>query len=259
MIITSFKTNDQLIYNFWGIATPLHWENYVQAWQTIKHYVFNSMLISFCSVVGVVMVASPSAYAFARHKFPGDGFLFYAIISLLMIPAVLTLISSFMWIKQFPLVGGNDWLGQGGKGFLDSRLALILPYIASGQVFAMFILRGFMAALPEELFEAARIDGASELRMFLNVALPLSKPIIGTVAIMNLLYVWNDFVWPLLVLSDDAKKTLPIGLAFLHGSFSTSYGPLMAGYSIACIPLLLLFLFTMKYFVQGLTSGALKA
>jgi ABC-type glycerol-3-phosphate transport system permease component len=123
----------------------------------------------------------------------------------------------------------------------------------------MFILRGFIAQLPNELFEAARMDGAGEFKTFLNIVVPLSKPIIGTVAIMNLLYVWNDFVWPLIVLSDDAKKTLPIGLAFFNGAYSTSYGPLMAGYVIACIPLLVLFFFAMKYFIEGLTSGALKA
>ncbi|MGB9587840.1 MAG: carbohydrate ABC transporter permease, partial [Armatimonadota bacterium] len=153
--------------------------------------------------------------------------------------------SSFMWIKDLHL--------------MNTRLALILPYIAGGQVFAIFILRSFMASIPEELFEAARMDGASEFRMFWNIAIPLSMRILGTVAIMNLLGVWNDYIWPLIVISDEAKRTLTIGLAFFRGTYYVNYGTLMAGYVIACLPLLVLFFIAMRYFVEGLTSGALKA
>ena len=259
MFITSLKDTDQFIANFWGLSLPLHWENYRIAWEAIGKYVLNSVIVSACSVVGVLIVSSVAGYAFARHKFPGSTFLFYCLLSLMMVPSVLTLISSFMWMKQFPLVGGNNWLGQGGTGFLNTHLALILPYISGGQVFAIFILRSFIAALPEELFEAARIDGASEMQSFWSIVIPLSKPILGTVAIMTLIGTWNDYVWPLLVLQDDSLKTLAIGLASFRGEYVTSYGPLMAGYTLACIPLLVLFLFTMKYFVEGLTAGALKA
>ena len=259
LVITSFKSNDQFMHSFWGMTTPLHMENYLQAWNAMSKYIMNSVIISVISVTGVVTVASLTAYAFARHKFPGSTFFFYAIISLMMIPGVLTLISSFMWMKEFPLMGGNDWHGVGGKGLLNSHLALILPYISGGQVFTIFILRSFIAGLPEDLFEAARIDGATEFRMYRSIVLPLCKPIIGTVAIMTLLSVWNDYVWPLIVLNDDAKKTLTIGLRIFQGTFFTDYGVLMAGYVIACLPLLVLFFFAMKYFVEGLTSGAIKA
>lgn len=259
MIITSFKSTDQFTHQFWGIATPLHWEYYVQAWNAIKQYILNSVFVSTTSVVGVAIVSSLSAYAFARRRFPGSGLFFYAVIALMMIPGVLTLISSFMWMKGFPFAGGNNWRGEGGSGLVNSHLALILPYIAGGQVFAMFVLRGFIAELPEELFEAARMDGAGELRMFWSIVVPLSKPIIGTMAIMTLLGVWNDFVWPLIILSDDAKRTLTIGLAYFQGQYGTNYGPLMAGYIIASIPLLVLVFLTMRYFIEGLTSGALKA
>ncbi len=259
MLITSLKTNEQFYQQFWGIAKPLQWANYIQAWDGIRSYVLNSFIVSVVSVVGVLVVGSLSAYAFARYKFPGSTVIFYMVISLMMIPGVLTLISSFMWMKQFPLAGGNDWLGRGGIGLLNSHLALILPYISGGQVFTIFVLRSFIAGIPEDLFEAARIDGASDWQTFRKLVLPLSTPILGTMAIMNLLAVWNDYVWPLIVLSDDAKRTLTIGLAFFQGMHATTYGPLMAGYTLACLPLLLLFLFTMKYFVEGLTSGALKA
>jgi ABC-type glycerol-3-phosphate transport system permease component len=259
MVVTSLKTNDQFFHGFWNLPRPMHWENYRLAWNSIQPYVLNSLRISVISVLGMLVVSSFSAYAFARHRFPGSGLLFYAIIALLMVPGVLTLISSFMWMKQFPLAGGNDWLGRGGQGLLNSHMALILPYIAGGQVFAILVLRNSIAGLPEELFEAARLDGAGELRVFWSVVVPLCRPILGTVAIMNLIAVWNDYVWPLIVLSDDAKRTLTVGLAFFQGQHGTTYGPLMAGYVLACLPLLALFLVAMRYFIEGLTSGALKS
>jgi ABC-type glycerol-3-phosphate transport system permease component len=273
MIVTSLKDNPQFYARFWGILpfrtgipwleplemTGLHWENYLDAWKAIRHYVLNSFIVTSASVVGVLAVASLAAYAFARHKFPGSGILFYAILSLMMIPGVLTLISSYMWMKQFPVAGGNNWLGLGGKGFINSYWVLILPYVAGGQVFAIFILRTFFGGLPEELFEAARIDGAGEFQQFRHIAIPLSKPILGTIAIMNILGTWNDYIWPSITLLDDEKRTLVLGLLYFQGQHSTTYGPLLAGYTLASLPLLVLFLFTMRYFIEGLTSGAFKA
>jgi ABC-type glycerol-3-phosphate transport system permease component len=259
LVQTSLKDNDQFYHDFWGFRPPYHWGNYASAWEAIYRYIGNSVVVTVLTVLGTLLVASLSAYAFARHRFPGKHGLFYALLSLMMVPGVLTLISSFMWMKQFPLVGGNNVWGEGGSGLLDSHLGLVLPYVAGGQVFAIFILRSFMEALPEELFEAARLDGASEWRLFGRIALPLCKPVLGTVAVMTTLSTWNDYVWPLIVLSDDSRKTLSIGLAFFRGAYNTTYGPLFAGYVIASLPLLVLFLLTMRAFIAGLTSGALKA
>lgn len=258
LIQTSLKDNPQFFHDFWGLPSPPHWENYTQAWEAIRNYIANTVFVTVATVAGTLTVASLSAYTFARHRFPGREVLFYAILSLMMVPGVLTLISSFMWMKRFPLVGGNDLFGEGGNGMLDSHLALILPGIAGGQVFAIFILRSFIGSLPEELFEAARMDGASEWLLFSRIAMPLSKPILGTVAIMGALGTWNDYVWPYIVLPDDTKKTLSVGLAFFRGAYATTYGPLMAGYVLASLPLLILFLLMMRTFISGLTSGALK-
>lgn len=259
LIQTSLKDNPQFYHHFWGLPGPLRWDNYAQAWGAINTYVINTVVVTVASVIGTVGLASFSAYAFARHRFPGREQLFYSIIALLMVPGVLTLISSFMWMKQFPLAGGNDLWGRNGNGLLNSHLALVLPYIAGGQAFSIFVLRGFIAALPEELFEAARLDGASDGVLFRRLAIPLSKPILGTIAIMVALSAWNDYVWPLIVLSDDSQRTLSIGLTFFRGTYFTTYGPLMAGYVLASLPLLVLFLLTMRTFIAGLTSGALKA
>jgi ABC-type glycerol-3-phosphate transport system permease component len=259
LVQTSLKDNPQFYHDFWGLPNPLRWGNYQQAWGAINTYIVNTVIVTVTSVIGTVGLASLSAYAFARHRFPGREPLFYSIIALMMIPGVLTLISQFMWMKQFPLAGGNNLWGQNGNGLLNNHLALVLPYIAGGQAFSIFVLRSFIAALPEELFEAARLDGASDWVMFRRLAMPLSMPIVGTIAIMVAMGAWNDYVWPLIVLSDDSRRTLSIGLTFFRGTYQTTYGPLMAGYVLASLPLLVLFLLTMRTFIAGLTSGALKA
>jgi len=130
--------------------------------------------------------------------------------------------------------------------------------VASGQVFGIFLLKGFFENLPEELFEAARVDGADNLRSFFYIGLPLSKPIVGTLVVMNVLSTWNNIIWPRVVLSDDALFPLTVGLMQFRQLFYTVWGPLMAGYVIASIPLIVLFALASRLFVQGLTSGALK-
>lgn len=245
-VITSFKSSPQFTHNFWGITYPLHLSNYKDAWSRIRRYVLNSIIVTIASVVGVLTIASISAFIFARFKFPGREFLFLCILSLLMIPGILTLVPAFLLVKSL--------------GLLNTRWALILPYISGGQIFAMFILRSFLASLPEELFEATRVDGASTIQSFIYLAIPLSKPILVTIAIMNILGTWNDYVWPLVTLPDGKLWTITVGIV----SFSNQYlglemwGPMFAGYVIASIPLIVLFFFTMRYFIAGLASGALK-
>jgi ABC-type glycerol-3-phosphate transport system permease component len=244
LLFTSFKDLSQFYHHFWTPTLPLRWENYYNAWLAIRHYIFNSLIVTSTSVVGVCTVASMSAFAFARYKFPFRELLFYMLLILIMIPGTLTLVPSFILVRDL--------------GLLNTRWALILPYISGGQIFAIFILRTFFSSLPEELFEAARIDGATIWQSYSLIALPLSRAILGVVAIMNVLNTWNDYIWPSVVISEDSLRTLTVGLAYFQGQYQTQYGPQMAGYVIASIPLLILFFTTMKEFIAGLTSGALK-
>ncbi len=139
-----------------------------------------------------------------------------------------------------------------------THLVLILPYIAGGQVFAIFIMRSFFQSMPEEMFEAARMDGANELQTFLRIGLPLSQSILGVVAVMHILSTWNDLIWPIVTLSSQNLMTLTIGLYAFRTAWYSIWGPLMAGYVLASIPLVILFAFTSKLFVEGLSSGAIK-
>jgi multiple sugar transport system permease protein/raffinose/stachyose/melibiose transport system permease protein len=200
-------------------------------------------------VAGVVAFSALAAYAFARLRFLGKEILYYMMIALMMLPGILTMVPQFVLVKNF--------------GLLDSLWALILPYIsggvASGGVaFAIFVLRSFFTSLPDELFQAARIDGASELQVFWRLGVPLIRPALATVAILQTLGTWNDYIWPSATLYTNAFFTLPIGLVAFQGNHLTDWGPLMAGYTIASLPLVVLFAFTTRTFIDGLVQGGLK-
>ena len=244
MFVVSFKTLPQFYQNVLSLDFPLHFANYSVAYKIVSKYILNSIIVAVATVGGVVFVSSLSAYAFSRYKFYGQKFLFFIIISLLMVPSILTMVPAFVLVKNL--------------GLINSFWGIILPGIAGLQVFAIYLLRNFMASLPEELFEAARMDGAGIWRCYWHIALPLSKPALSVVVISSLLNNWNDFVWPLLVISDDSYRTIPIGLAFFRTQYQTDYGPLMAGYVISILPLLIAFIFISRELVRGLNEGAVK-
>lgn len=246
MIVTSFKNNAQISTQFWALfPRPIQTANYVRAWDNIKWAFPNSFLITTVTCLGVLTLGCLSGYVFARHRFRGKEILYYMIISLMMVPGILTLVPGYMLVSRL--------------GIVNTYWGVILPYLAGGQIFAIFLFRGYFASLPEELFEAARLDGAGELRVLWSLAVPLSKPMVGTVAILNVLGSWNDIIWPLLVLSIKDMRTLTVALLYFERGYRVEEGPLMAGNVLASIPIMILFLFTMRLFIQGITSGGIKA
>lgn len=244
MLITSVKTTSQMRHFFWSPTLPFYFQNYSVAFWQLQKYFINTVIVAGTAVPGILLLSSLAAFAFARYAFPGRTVLFYAVISLLMVPSVLTLVPAFVWIKQL--------------GLLNTYGALIFPYIAGGQVFAIYLLRSFFATIPNDLFDSAYVDGANIFQVYWNIALPLTKPMLSVVAILNTLHIWNDYIWPLVTLQDDAMRTITIGLRYFQGQYHTNYGPLFAGYILASLPLLILFLIAMRPFVSGLTSGAIK-
>jgi len=246
MLTMSFRNNGQIYSNFWGVPDPWLVSNYTTGFTSIIRYALNSVIYSLISVVLVVILSSLSGYVFARHRFPGKEVLFLLILGLLMIPGVLTLIPSFVLVHQL--------------GLWNTPLALILPWTAGGQVLGIFLCRSFIAGLPPELFEAGRMDGAGEFTLWYKVAVPLSWPILMTLAILSMVGNYNDFIWPLLVISDQNLQVVSVGLTQFTSSHGvTDFGPQMAAYVVASVPLLIVLMFGMKYFIQGITSGAIKA
>lgn len=246
MVFLSLKDNGQIYGRFWGLPNPVRWENYPSGYQVMVGYITNSLTYSTLSVTGVVFLASLSGYVFARHRFPFKDAIYLAILALLMIPGVLTLIPSFVLVQQL--------------GLLNTPWALIMPWTAGGQVFGILLCRTFFANLPQELFDSGKIDGATEFQLYYKIAVPLSWPIIVTVAIMHLVATYNDFIWPLLTITNSSMQVVSVGLTQFTSEFGiTDWGPRMAAYTVATIPLLLLFMFGMRYYIRGITSGAVKA
>jgi ABC-type glycerol-3-phosphate transport system permease component len=241
MFLTSFKSNEQFYENFWGISLPLNLENYVVAWDQVSPYLSTSIIVAAASTAGTIVLGSTSAYIIARYRFLGRNVLFGFVAVLMMLPNIASIIPLFVLVKNM--------------GLLNTYWVLIIPQVASGLVLAIILMKTFFEGVPQELFDAAKLDGASGVRLFTSIMLPLSYPIIGTVALMTVISVWNEFFWPLLTISQDALRTVPVGLAFFQGQNSTEWGPLFAGYAISSLPLLLLFTFLSKWFLAGLQGG----
>ncbi len=245
MVFLSLKDNGQIYGRFWSLPDPIRWGNYRDGWFTMRRYIFNSLVYSLASVVGVVFLSSLSGYVFARHRFPGKELIYVVILALLMVPGILTLIPTFVLVRQL--------------GLINTPWALILPWTAGGQIFGILLCRSFFATLPQDLFDAAKVDGASEFEQYFRIAMPLSWPIMVTLAIMHLVGSYNDFIWPLLAISDQNIQVVTVGLTQFRNEFGTiNWGPRMAAYAVSSLPLVILFAFGMKFYVRGLTSGAVK-
>ena len=191
-----------------------------------------------------------AGYAFARLDFPLKGPLFALVLIVMMVPWPVTIIPSYILIAKFPLFGGNDLFGQGGKGMIDSYWSLILP-AATGS-FGIFLFRQFFRTLPKEMDDAARIDGASELTILWRIVAPLSGPAIATMTIFQFQAVWNNFLWPFLVINDSRKLMLQVGLYQMTNPYHQLPYVQMAGTLIATIPVVVIFFVGQKWFVRGI-------
>lgn len=233
-------------------------ENYTTAFfdADLARALLNSGIVGLVTVATNCLFAVLAGYAFAMLPFPGNRAVFYTLISTAAIPISVTLIPLFLMARGIPLVGGNDILGQGGSGLLDTLAGVILPYIVMPM--NIFLARQFFTSAPLELGEAARMDGAGELRIFISVYLPLARPLIAVVAIFSFTGVWDDFLWPLVVTSSQEVQTVQLALARFLGSGNVQYGPLMAGTVIATVPVLIVFLFNQRSFISGLSDGSVK-
>jgi ABC-type glycerol-3-phosphate transport system permease component len=243
-IIISFKSVPQFNHQPFLPTFPLHFRNYVVAYQATYLYILNSVYVSAVAVVLTLVVACASAYAFARFDFPLKQPLYMTFIGLLMIPPLLSLVTRFIMVRNL--------------GLINTHWSLIAPFISGGQVFMIFVAKTFFESLPEDLFESARLDGAREMRILWSIALPMSRPIIWTLAVLNIQGNWNNILWPLITLSDRTKFPVSVGLLYFQGQYVADRGPMMAGYIIASVPMIILFTFASRQFVEGMSSGALK-
>ncbi|RLD13250.1 carbohydrate ABC transporter permease [candidate division KSB1 bacterium] len=247
ILSTSLKGSEQIfsIPPVW-IPKVLHWENYSKVFEAMPFLIYlkNSVFISVLTIIGVVFSSSLVAYAFGCLQWPGRDVLFVFVLATMMLPMQVTMIPLFVLFKQL--------------GWLNTYKPLIVPSFFGGGAFNIFLLRQFFLGIPRDLLDAARIDGSSEFRIYWSVVLPLSRPALATVAILTFMLSWNDFLGPLIYLSDKLKSTLALGLAMFVGQHQTEWGVLMAASVLMMLPMVLIFFFFQKYFIKGFTMSGLK-
>ena len=249
MIATSLKEPGEVFayqkawWRDW-IPTSLVWRNYVKAWHVVPfaRFYLNSIVVVVLTTAGQVATSALSAYAFARLRFPGRDKIFFAYLATMMIPGAVTMIPVFILLKYL--------------GWIDTYKALILPGIFTA--YGTFMLRQFFLTLPKDLEDAAKIDGCGYFGIFWKILLPLSKPALATLTTFTFMGTWMNFMWPLVVINSHEKFTLPVGLAYFQSLHHTDWTLLMAGSLMMILPILLLFVFNQRYFVEGIKLSGIK-
>lgn len=241
LVSTSLKAGPQtFVMPPQWIPDPIVWQNYPNAFRAVPfhRYFWNTIQIVIFATLGTLITASMAAFAFARLRFPARGFLFSLVLATMMLPGIVTLIPTFIVFRYL--------------GWINTFLPLIVPSWFGGGAFNIFLIRQFFMTLPYDLDEAARIDGASNFRIYWNILLPLSKPAMATVAVFSFIHHWNDFFLPLVYLQDTRKWTMAIGLQGFKDLYSTSWNLMMAASTAMVLPLLILFFLAQRYFVSGI-------
>lgn len=247
MISTSLKVDGQEISMppQW-IPDPVVWSNYVRAMTAspMLWYLRNTLIVTVTATIFGVLTASLAGFAFARLRFPGRNILFSLCLSTLMLPGIVTLIPEFLLFRQI--------------GWLNTFLPLIVPWSLGGHALGIFLFRQYALTIPTDFDEAARVDGAGALRIWWSIIVPLSGPVLATMAILAFIHHWNDFLRPLVFLQERDLRTLAIGLRLFRGEFLVQWNLLMAASTLMLLPVLALFFAAQRYFVQGIVMSGLK-
>ena len=242
-LVNSFKSVKDYQASMWLPSLPLRFFNYKESWKRLAPYFWNTMIVTVVGVSGMLLISSMASYAFGKIRFKGSGFCLWVVLSLMMLPGVMTLVPSVMVYRTLHL---NDTIW-----------ALIFPIWTNGCLMSTFLLTTFFRSLPKEIFEAAEVDGAGELTQYFKIALPLSMPMVGTCTIIQIVSIWNDYLWPMTIQSDEKLYTLPAGILFNYQNYENT-PEMYSAYVIAALPLLFIFIFLNKYYVKGLLDSAIK-
>ncbi|PJE29879.1 carbohydrate ABC transporter membrane protein 2, CUT1 family [Pseudooceanicola antarcticus] len=246
MIMSGFKSNIEIFQQPFAIPDFTNVANFVSmATETeFLRYLMNSFVVTGASIFLLLTLGTMAAYAIARYEFWGSSFLLLFFMAGLMVPLKLAIIPLFILFRDM--------------GILNTHWALIAVYTAMGLPSTVFIMTGFIRTLPRELEDAARMDGASEARIMFSVMIPLCRPAMVIAGIYNLVPIWNDFFFPLVFIQNDALKTLPQGMTSFIGEYSTDWGVMFAGLTLAAAPITLVYIILSKQFINGMTAGAVK-
>ena len=245
MVSSSVKTtaNMFVVPPQW-IPNPINWRAYGEAWraQDFTRYILNSTLVSVAITAGNLLLASLAGYSLCKFRYFGRGALFLLILSTMMLPLEVTMVPLFLIVKTL------DWP--------NTYAGLIVPFLVEG--FGVFLMRQYLQSIPNELIEAARIDGASELRIYAQIVMPLCKPALAALGVFTFREAWDMYIWPLIIVTKDSLRTLPLGISLFMSSFGTAWDQLMAVAAIGTLPMILLFFFLQRSFIQGIAVTGLK-
>lgn len=243
-VLSSFKARGDIMST--GFL-PRRWvfENYAVLLSETSYlrWLLNSIVVSVSAMLLGMAVCSLAGFAFAKYEFFGRGFLFWIVIAAMSIPPFTTVIPLFGWMAKL--------------GLINTYPVLVLPFAANA--FGLFMMRQYFSSLPDELLQAARIDGCSELRLFWSIMLPLARPALGTVGILIFIASWNSFIWPLVMMRSEDMFTLPVGIAGLNSEQSPEYGKIMAAAVLSSLPIVTVFFLLQRQIIAGLTHGAVKS
>jgi len=259
MVLTSVKTLGE-VNTFSWLPRGFHWRNYVEAFNVAPFAIYfrNSLIVVVGQTIPVLALTSAAGYALAQLPIRAKGTILNYFILLLVVPFQVLIVPLFLVVRSVPFAGGNDILGHGGIGWIDSWWALIIPFISAPLY--VFLARQFFVSLPTELADAARVDGVSEIGIFFRIMAPLAKPAFITIALFNAESAWNGFIWPLVATSSERLRPLQFGLAaFVQSNSGSPQWPfIMAMSALATLPMILLFVFGQRYFIAGLATSGIK-
>jgi raffinose/stachyose/melibiose transport system permease protein len=246
MVLSSFKTNAEIFTSPFALPQSFTLANAGKVWTDTNfvQYLANSLIVTGASIVLILLFSTMAAYAIARYEFRFSNAVLMFFLSGMTVPLKLAIIPLFIQLDTLHLI--------------DTYTGLVLVYVAMGIPSAIFIMTGFLRSLPRELEEAARLDGANELRVMVSVMLPMARPAMVIVGIQNAVPIWNDFFFPLILITSDRLKTLPQGLTVFMGEFTTNWGVLFTGLSLAALPITLVYIALSRQFIAGITQGAVK-
>jgi multiple sugar transport system permease protein len=246
-LLTSIRTQDEISLNgFWTIPDQVTFSNFTEAWDRgrVSRYLTNSFLITIPSLIATLFLSSLSAFALARYRFRGNTLLYFMFVAGTMLPFQILLLPVFRLANTLQIY--------------NTHWALIIIHTAFQMGFCTFVLRNFMRTVPTDILDAARVDGCSEFRIYWQMMIPLSLPSMAALATLEFTWIFNDYLWAIILVQDDALKPVTAGLASLQGQFTTNWPVITAGSLIAIVPTVIVFAFLQRYFIQGLTLGSGK-
>ena len=246
LVLTSFKSRSEIFTNPLAFPETFQLENYLNAWTTggFEQYFINSVIVVGISLVLILLLSSLAAYALVQFDFPANNIMFVFFLAGFMIPPQVLLVPLYSIMNALEL--------------LNTYFSLIFAYVAFGLPFSIFLLRQFFVTIPDTYAEAARIDGCNEFQVFFRVYLPLALPALAAVAIYQFVFLWNEFLYAIIFITDDAMRTLPAGLMAFQGQYSADWAQLFAGIVIAVAPTVLFFLLFQRQFIRGISMGGTK-